>query len=175
MSSAPSGSILPSTERLARIRLLGVDVDGVLTDGRLWYGADGELIKAFHVHDGLGLKRLQAAGVEVVVISARRSAMVDRRLDDLGIRTRVQACSDKGAALTVLLAARGLTASQAAFVGDDLPDLLAYAVAGMRIAVANAQAPVRAAADWVTTRCGGDGAVREICEALLAARSGQPG
>jgi 3-deoxy-D-manno-octulosonate 8-phosphate phosphatase (KDO 8-P phosphatase) len=172
MAIESSGSALPP--RLAEIQLLGVDVDGVLTDGRLWYGAEGELIKAFHVHDGLGLKRLQAAGVEVVVISARHSVMVDRRLDDLGIRTRIQACADKGAALAELMELRGLQRAQVAFVGDDLPDLLAYAVAGLRIAVANAQPAVRAAADWVTTRHGGAGAVREICELLIAARAGQP-
>lgn len=162
----------PAAPRLAAIRLLGVDVDGVLTDGRLWFGPEGEQLKAFHVHDGLGLKRLQAGGVEVVVISARRSAMVERRLDDLGIHTRIQGCDNKGAALLEVMNARQLSSAQVAFVGDDLPDLAAFAVAGLAIAVANAQPPVRVAAAWVTERSGGDGAVREICEALLAARTG---
>ena len=172
MNNQATPGVPPEPHRLAAIRLLGVDVDGVLTDGRLWYGAAGELIKAFHVHDGLGLKRLIAAGVEVVIISARRSDMVDRRLDDLGIHTRIQACTDKGAALTELMLGRQLEAAQVAFVGDDLPDLAAFAVAGLRIAVANAQAPALAAAHWITQASGGAGAVREICEALIAARSG---
>lgn len=168
-ATAPNAALPP--HRLAAIRLLGVDVDGVLTDGRLWYGADGEALKAFHVHDGLGLKRLLAAGVEVVIITARRSVMVDRRLDDLGISTRIQGCTNKGKALTELAQAAGLTREQVAFVGDDLPDLAAFAAAGVCIAVANAQPPVLAAAHWVTRASGGQGAVREICEALLAARA----
>lgn len=163
---------MPKAATLAAIRLLGLDVDGVLTDGRLWYGAHGELIKAFHVHDGLGLKRILAAGIEVVVISARSSAMVERRLDDLGIATRVQGCTDKGAALRTVIAERGLSAAAVAYMGDDLPDLAAYAVAGTRIAPSNATQPVLDAADWVTSRRGGEGAVREVCEALLAARAG---
>lgn len=169
---AGTSSPLPAPSRLAAIRLLGVDVDGVLTDGRLWFGADGEQLKAFHVHDGLGLKRLQNSGVQVVVISARRSLIVDRRLDDLGIAGRVQGCTDKGAALRKAMHEHGLVTEQVAFVGDDLPDLAAFAVAGLNIAVANAVPPVRAAAHWVTSQSGGTGAVREICEALLAARAG---
>lgn len=163
--------VVPGPARLNAIRLLGLDVDGVLTDGRLWYGPEGELFKGFHVHDGLGIKRAQEAGIEIVVISARASAMVSRRLDDLGVRTRIQGCEDKGAALAQLRAQRQLPESAVAFAGDDLPDLAAFAVAGLRIAVANAQPQVLAAAHWVTAKAGGHGAVREVCEALIAAHT----
>lgn len=168
MSGVPP--VTPDAARLAAIRLLAVDVDGVLTDGRLYYGAGGEQLKVFHVHDGLGLKLVQAAGIEVAIISARDSAMVSARLDDLGITLRAQGSQDKGAALRALREQRALAAEAVAFVGDDLPDLAAFAEAGLKIAVGNAQAPVRAAADWVTTCDGGQGAVREVCNALLAAR-----
>lgn len=166
----PDAAATPDATRLAAVRLLAVDVDGVLTDGRLYYGAAGEQLKVFHVHDGLGLKLVQAAGIEVAIISARDSAMVARRLDDLGILLRIQGAEDKGAALRALREERALTAAAVAFIGDDLPDLAAYAEAGLKIAVANAQPPVRAAADWITTQPGGAGAVREVCNALLAAR-----
>lgn len=169
-SADPRPACTPEASRLAAIRLLGVDIDGVLTDGRLWYGVEGEQLKAFHVHDGLGLKLVQAAGIEVAIISARESVMVNRRLDDLGIPLRLQGSADKGAALRGLRAERGLTTDAVAFIGDDLPDLAAFAEAGLKIAVANAQAPVRTAADWVTALDGGQGAVREVCNALLAAR-----
>lgn len=160
----------PDADRLAAIRLLAIDVDGVLTDGRLYYGPGGEQLKVFHVHDGLGLKLVQAAGIAVAIVSARDSAMVSARLDDLGITLRAQGSHDKGQSLRTLLEERALEPAQVAFIGDDLPDLAAFAEVGLKIAVANAQAPVRAAADWVTSCPGGQGAVREVCNALLAVR-----
>ncbi|GIX34191.1 MAG: hypothetical protein KatS3mg125_2147 [Lysobacterales bacterium] len=150
---------------------MAFDVDGVLTDGRLWFGEDGRELKVFHVHDGLGLKRLKAAGVEVAVISARSSPVVAMRLAELGIVQVHQGQEDKAACFRRLLAACACPPEAAGFMGDDLPDLPALRLAGLAVAPANAVAEVIAAAHWVTHRLGGDGAVRELCEAILAARS----
>ncbi len=156
--------------RLAGIRLAVFDVDGVLTDGRLYYGADGELMKAFHVHDGLGLKRLQANGISVAIITARSSDIVTRRAEELGIRHLFQGQQDKGACLAKLLESLSIDAESCAFMGDDQPDLAAMAVAGLTVAPANAVAEVRSMVDMVTTQCGGDGAVREFCDRVINAR-----
>lgn len=166
-----SASVWPSlTERLAALRLLAFDVDGVLTDGRLWYGPDGEQLKAFHVHDGLGLKRLQAAGIELAIISARGSAALRARAAELGIAALFERVADKGECLARLAAAQRLPKQAVGYMGDDLPDLPALAVAGLRAAPANARAEVLAVADWVASRVGGHGAVREFSDAILAAR-----
>lgn len=149
------------------IRLLVLDVDGVLTDGRLWYGSDGEELKGFHVRDGLGIKSLQAAGVEVAIISGRASPAVARRAGELGLRHIVQGCEDKGRAFDTLCATLGIRAHEVACVGDDTPDLPMLARAGIAIAVADAHPDVRAAASRVTTLPGGHGAVREVCDWLL--------
>lgn len=157
------------------LRLMAFDVDGVLTDGRLLFAEDGREIKVFHVHDGLGLKRLMAAGVEVAVISARSSPVVTVRLAELGIVQVHQGQQDKLACFRRLLAACGCPAEAAGFMGDDLPDLPVLRLAGLAVAPANAVDPVLAAAHWVTRRCGGAGAVRELCEAILAARADDRG
>jgi len=161
---------LELARRLRAIRLLAVDVDGTLTDGRLWYGPDGETVKAFHVHDGLGLKRLLTHGLEVAVVTARNTSIVTRRMADLGISRCIQAANDKGASMRALQHELGLTPEQCAFVGDDLPDLSAFAASGLGFAVADAQSAVRDAAHWVTRTNGGCGAVREVCELLLVAQ-----
>lgn len=155
---------------LARVRLLVLDVDGVLTDGRLFYGPKGELLKAFHVRDGHGIKQVAAAGVTVAIISGRKSAAVLRRAKELGIRHVTQGANDKLAALRKLAKARGVSLEECLCVGDDTPDAPVLAAAGVGIAVADAHEDALAVADRVTTRAGGQGAVREVCDWLMAAR-----
>ena len=154
----------------AQIRLLVLDVDGVLTDGRLWFGPDGELVKAFHVRDGVGIKAVQGAGVEVAIISGRNSAAVERRAAELGIRHVRQGCDNKAQALRLLTAELGVEASAVACVVDDTPDLPMMALVALPVAVADAHADVIAAARHVTRAAGGAGAVREVCDLLLDAR-----
>jgi 3-deoxy-D-manno-octulosonate 8-phosphate phosphatase (KDO 8-P phosphatase) len=154
-----------------RVRLLVLDVDGVLTDGRLYYGARGETLKVFHVRDGLGVKLLAAAGVTVAVISGRKSAMTARRCRELGIRHLFQGVEDKRAAFHRLRKRLGLTAVQCACAGDDVPDVALMREVGLAFAVADAQPEARAAAHVVTRLPGGSGAVREICDYLLGARA----
>jgi 3-deoxy-D-manno-octulosonate 8-phosphate phosphatase (KDO 8-P phosphatase) len=158
---------------LRRARLLVLDVDGVLTDGRLYYGAKGEALKAFHVRDGHGVKAVAAAGVVVAIISGRKSPAVARRARELGIRHVFQGVSDKLAVLDKLLAKLGLTAEQCVCVGDDTPDAPVLAAAGVGVAVADAHDDARNAAQLVTARPGGRGAVREVCDWLVAARRGR--
>lgn len=155
----------------SNICLLALDVDGVLTDGRLWYTRDGEACKSFHVHDGAGLKRLRAAGIDVALVSARHSDIVAMRATELDIARVHQGVDDKGRCLTEIAAETGLAPAQCAFMGDDVADLPAFAVAGLRLAPANAVAAVRTRADWCTAARGGEGAVREVCERLIAART----
>ena len=156
--------------RAARIRLAVFDVDGTLTDGRLWYGEDGRETKVFHVHDGLGLKRLQAYGVQVAIITARISHAVALRAEELDIAHLYQAQGDKRACLRELLDALKLTPAQAAFIGDDLPDLAPMRLAGLAVAVANAHPWVAAQAHWQTRHGGGMGAAREVCDLILHAQ-----
>jgi len=156
---------------LAAIRLLVLDVDGVLTDGRLHYGPDGEREKVFHVHDGHGIKALAAAGVAVAVISGRESAAVARRCAELGIRELMQGVDDKLAAFTALIRRLGVPPQACACVGDDTPDLPLMRSVGLAIAVANAHREARGAAHRRTRLAGGSGAVREVCDWLLAARA----
>ena len=159
---------LPRERMRHSIRLLVLDVDGVLTDGRLYYGARGEALKVFHVHDGLGLVELRRAGVEVAVISGRRSPMVSARCRELGVRHVQQGVPDKLTALTRLCARLRLQPAACACVGDDLPDVPLMRRVGLAFAVADAHRDVRRAADVVTRRRGGRGAVREVCDHLLA-------
>ena len=156
--------------RAARVRLVVFDVDGVFTDGRLYYGPDGEELKVFHVHDGQGVKRLLAGGVAVAVISGRESAAVSRRMRDLGIEHVFQGDEHKLPIYERLLAKLGLKPEETACVGDDLPDLPLLERAGLAVAVANAQPPLRTKAHHVTAAKGGRGAVREVCDLILAAR-----
>jgi 3-deoxy-D-manno-octulosonate 8-phosphate phosphatase (KDO 8-P phosphatase) len=156
--------------RSAAIRLLVLDVDGVLTDGTILLGS-GEELKSFHVRDGLGLQRLMSAGIEVAVISGRRSAAVARRMTELGVHHVFQGVDDKLAVLERLQGTLGLDAGKIAVVGDDLPDLPPMRAAGLAIAVADAHADVKAAAHWVTEAPGGRGAVREVSDRLLAVRA----
>lgn len=156
--------------RAANVRLLVLDVDGVLTDGRLYYSDNGEELKAFNIKDGLGIKLLQKAGVAVAIITGRQSAIVTRRAGELGIQEVVQGREDKRQALQELSQRCGLHVDECAYMGDDLPDLGAIVAAGFGMTVADACAEVRSVADWQSKLSGGDGAVREACEFLLNAR-----
>jgi 3-deoxy-D-manno-octulosonate 8-phosphate phosphatase (KDO 8-P phosphatase) len=155
---------------LGRVQLLVLDVDGVLTDGRLFYGARGESLKVFHVRDGHGIKQVTAAGITVAIISGRKSAAVSRRARELGIRHVTQGANDKVAALTRLAKSRSIALEHCACVGDDTPDAPMLQAAGLAIAVADAHRDALAVADLVTSRPGGRGAVREVCDWLLDAR-----
>lgn len=157
-------------DRLRKIRLLALDVDGVLTDGRLYFQADGVEIKAFHTQDGLGLKLLRRAGLQIAFITGRESPMVSHRAAALGIDHVFQSCEDKLATLRQLCLRQGIELDQVAFCGDDLPDLAPIQRAGLGITVPGAPAYIRDMADHVTERQGGHGAVREICDMLLEAQ-----
>ncbi len=156
---------------LAKIRLLVLDVDGVLTDGRLYFGARGETLKVFHARDGHGLKLLLASGVAVATISGRRSAAVSARMRELGIAHVVQGCADKAAALLKICGRLKITPLECACIVDDTVDLPLMASVGFAAAVADAHPVALAAAHWVSGNGGGRGAVRELCDALLRARA----
>ncbi|MDE2219398.1 MAG: HAD-IIIA family hydrolase [Gammaproteobacteria bacterium] len=156
---------------LASIRLLVLDVDGVLTDGGLHYGPEGERTKRFHVRDGHGIRAVAAAGITVAVISGRDTAAVARRCADLGIGELQQGVGDKAQAFESLLARLGIAARECACVGDDSPDVPLLLRAGLAVAVADAHADARRAAHRRTRLPGGAGAVREVCDWLLAARA----
>jgi len=150
--------------------LLLLDVDGVLTDGRLYYGANGEELKAFHIRDGLGLKLLHASGIEVAIVTGRTSRAVELRAENLGLPYVFQGVSDKLAVFEQLLARFALKAAAVAAIGDDLPDLPVLRRCGFAACVPEASAPVRGQAHYVTDRAGGSGAVREVCDLLMTAQ-----
>lgn len=153
--------------RIEKIRLLGLDVDGVMTDGRLYYHDDGTESKAFDVRDGHGIKMLQKVGVEVFLISGRNSPMVEKRAMDLGISEVTQGVRDKVPILERLASQRGLTLDQIAFVGDDLVDLPVMRRVGLAVTVADASEHLFDKAHYVTLAPGGRGAVREVVELIL--------
>jgi 3-deoxy-D-manno-octulosonate 8-phosphate phosphatase (KDO 8-P phosphatase) len=155
---------------LSGIRLLLLDVDGVMTDGRLHYGSTGETHKSFHVRDGYGIRAVLAAGIAVAVISGRKSTAVVRRCKELGIRHLHQGIEDKTQVLAQLLALLDISARRCACIGDDRPDLPLLAQAGFAVAVADAHPAALAIAHRCTRLPGGGGAVREVCDWLLTAR-----
>jgi 3-deoxy-D-manno-octulosonate 8-phosphate phosphatase (KDO 8-P phosphatase) len=157
---------------LSNIQLLILDVDGVLTDGRLYFGAKGEALKVFHVRDGHGIKLLMAAGVQVAALSGRRSGATAARLRELRVPTVVQGCSDKLAAFTKLTKRLKVDPLNCACIVDDTPDLPLMSAVGLAAAVADAHPVVLSAAHWIARSPGGSGAVRELCDALLRARAG---
>ena len=157
-------------EAAKAIRLVLLDVDGVLTDGRLFLSDSGEECKAFHSRDGHGIKMLIASGVRVGIVTGRSSRVVQRRAEDLGIAILIQGCHDKRAAVHALLIEHQISAHEAAFMGDDVIDLPAMQSVGLAVAVADAHPLVRAHAHWVTQQRGGEGAVRELCELLMHAQ-----
>ena len=157
-------------ERAARIRLVGFDVDGTLTDGRLWFDAEGRESKAFHAHDGLGLRLLEDSGIAVAWITARDSASARARARDLRLTHVHTGVHDKLACLRQLCATLGLAANEVAYMGDDLNDLCLFGEVGFAVAPANARPEVRERAHWVTAARGGEGAARELCDLVLKAR-----
>ncbi|MEO0476271.1 MAG: HAD-IIIA family hydrolase [Planctomycetota bacterium] len=154
----------------ASIQLLVLDVDGVLTDGGLYVDDDGKPSKKFNVKDGLGIKLAQRFGIGVAILTGKTSQVVEYRAKELGIEHVIQGSKDKGADITALAKRLGIALSDTAMMGDDLPDLPAFAVVGYKIAVGDAVDETKAAADFVTTKPGGRGAVREAIEHLLKAR-----
>ena len=150
------------------IKLLAFDVDGVMTDGTVLYTENGEEMKAFSVQDGLGVKCLLNAGVEIVVISGRGSKPLERRLDDLGIRRRRLNCCDKTAALSDICDELAISLADCAFMGDDWVDMDVIQRVGYGMAPGNAVQEVKDIADWVSNKDGGRGAVREACEHIAS-------
>lgn len=160
--------------RARRVKLLVLDVDGVLTGGQIIFGPDGEAMKIFHSQDGLGINAAHRVGLKTAVITGRESEMVRRRGAELAITDVCQGAQDKVAHLEQLLDKHGLTADEVAYAGDDLNDLAVMRRAGLACAVANAVPEVKAAAHYVTSRAGGGGAVREIIELILKAQGKWP-
>lgn len=161
--------------KAAKVRLMGFDVDGVLTDGTLYFTSAGDEMKAFNSLDGHGIKLLMAAGVEVAIISGRRSEALRVRAANLGITELHMAVEDKLACLGGLLAARGLEAGAAGYMGDDVVDLAILRACGFSATPGDGHAEVRRQVDYVCRAGGGRGAVREVCELLIAARGGTAG
>jgi 3-deoxy-D-manno-octulosonate 8-phosphate phosphatase (KDO 8-P phosphatase) len=157
-------------QRAAQVRLVALDVDGVLTDGRLYYGPHGEALKVFDVRDGHGIRMLLGHGIDVAILSSRSSDIVAARARELGIGRVFQGRSDKTEAWNQLLADAGIPATAAGFIGDDLPDLPVLAAAGLAATVADARDEVKAIAHWVTPQPGGRGAVRALAEFILRAQ-----
>ena len=156
--------------RAANIRLLICDVDGVLTDGRLYFTADGQELKSFHARDGHGLKLLQRTGVQAAVISGRSSPAVALRMSSLGIEHVFQGRENKLEPFQELLGRLDLKAEQAAFIGDDVLDLPLLRRVGLAVAVADAHFTLRETVHWVTAQPGGLGAVREVCDLIMLAQ-----
>ncbi len=162
----------PSTviKAAQKIKLILLDVDGVLTDGRLYYGNDGEELKAFDIQDGLGIKLLQKGGIDVGIITGRTSKLLTRRTEELDIELLVQGREDKLTALNEILEDRAINLKEIAFVGDDLPDLAVIRRVGLGITPANGNHIVASQALWQTKKGGGQGAVREVAELILNAQ-----
>ena len=152
----------------ADILLLVMDVDGVMTDGKVTYTSDGQELKSFNIKDGVGIKRVQASGIETAIITGRTSPMVERRALELGITHLIQGREDKLTALSVLLSEVNLTPNQVAYIGDDLPDLAPIEAVKLGACPADAANEVQSKANWVSTRAGGDGCVRELCDLLVS-------
>jgi 3-deoxy-D-manno-octulosonate 8-phosphate phosphatase (KDO 8-P phosphatase) len=157
-------------ERAAAVRMLVLDVDGVLTDGSLYFDNSGNEMKAFSTRDGLGLRILQRLGIELALITGRTSDIVARRADQLGITHVFQGQTDKLQAFTELLNRTGIEKEAVCYAGDDWIDLPVLNCAGLAVTVADADSVVRSKVHWVTSRGGGRGAVREICDLILTAR-----
>ena len=157
-------------ERASKIRMLVLDVDGVLTDGKLYFDHSGNEMKAFNTRDGMGMKALQECGIEVAVITGRKSEAVTHRMSQLGIQHVYQGREDKLSAFLHLLKVTGLEAQQICFAGDDWIDLPVLSRAGLAVCVADAEDRVKEQAHWVTSRNGGDGAAREICNLIMIAQ-----
>jgi 3-deoxy-D-manno-octulosonate 8-phosphate phosphatase (KDO 8-P phosphatase) len=163
-------SLITLTEKAKKLKLLILDVDGVLTDGKLFFDNQGNEYKSFHARDGHGIKLLRQSGVEVAVISGRKSNSVALRMKNLGIEHVYQGHENKRDAFNEIIEKLGITPEQAAHVGDDLLDLPIMIRVGLAIAVADANFAVKQHADWCTTLSGGQGAVREVCDFIMQAQ-----
>lgn len=170
MSDAPLSLAPQLIDRLRRVRLLALDVDGVLTDGQLSFDSDGRETKSFSVLDGHGLKLVKRCGIEVALITGRSSPMVTRRAAALGIEHLFQGVENKLPVLRDLCRQLDIALDEVAYCGDDMPDLAAIHHSAVGISVPNAPDYIQRRADWVTERRGGQGAVREICDTLLRAQ-----
>lgn len=157
-------------EKAKNIKLLILDVDGVLTDGRLFFDNDGNEYKSFHARDGHGIKLLQQTGVQVAIISGRKSSTVALRMKNLGVDHVYQGHENKIAAFNEIIEKIGIAPEQAAHVGDDLLDLPIMIRVGLAIAVNDANFAVKEHADWCTVLPGGLGAVREVCDFIMQAQ-----
>ena len=157
--------------RANAVRLVVLDVDGVLTDGAIWTGENGELVKRFHTRDGLGIKMLQAAGIPVAILTGRISAQTAARAKELGIVCVKQGKRFKTNAWEEILAAHGVTAEEAAYMGDDVPDIPILQRAGFATVPADASEEVMPLAHWVSPKQGGNGAVRSLAEFILRSQS----
>lgn len=155
--------------QLKQVKLLACDVDGVFSDGRIYMGQDGEELKAFHTRDGYGVKALQKIGVQVAVITGRKSNMVERRMSALGVRHIIQGCEDKHPALQALQKKLSISTSETAAIGDDMPDLGMYQTSQCNICVQDGHPILAAQAHYQTRTKGGFGAVRELCDLILLA------
>ncbi|WP_197416519.1 MULTISPECIES: HAD family hydrolase [unclassified Massilia] len=161
---------LEHMQRAARVKVMIFDVDGVLTDGSLTYGPDGEVTKTFYVLDGLGIQLLNRTGVQTAIISARNSPIVVKRAADLGITHVFQGQHDKRLAFADLLARTGVTAEQCGYIGDDVIDLPLFTRVGFAVTVPSGHPEVQYRAHYVTKNPGGRGAVREVCDMLMRAQ-----
>jgi 3-deoxy-D-manno-octulosonate 8-phosphate phosphatase (KDO 8-P phosphatase) len=166
--------VKPQRVLLRKLRLLVLDVDGTLTDGRLYYDAKGEALKAFDVRDGHGLRLLNLAGVKLAVLTGRRADLTQQRCRELSIEHVVGSSRDKGQGIEQLCKDAGVKLSETAFMGDDVNDLPALRKVALSCAPRDAAKEVLAEVDWVSGKDGGCGAVRELCELLLAARGEWP-
>lgn len=155
---------------LTKIKLVITDVDGVLTDGGLYYTAEGEVMKRFHVHDGLGVKMLQTCGIQVAVISGGDHPLLRKRLEVLKIQLAHLGKIEKRSACFDIMKQAGVAPEQTAFIGDDTLDLPAFEVCGLAIATRNAHDYVKAKADWILEKAGGEGAFREVSDKILDAQ-----
>lgn len=156
-------------ERARGIRLVAFDVDGTLTDGRLWFDHEGNETKAYHVEDGLGIHLLIENGIVVALITARESASAKARARDLRVEHVFTAVRDKLACLVALCEKLGIELSNVAYMGDDLADLPVFPYAGLAVAPANVHPWVRDRVHWITMKSGGEGAARELCDLILEA------
>jgi 3-deoxy-D-manno-octulosonate 8-phosphate phosphatase (KDO 8-P phosphatase) len=161
---------LEHMQRAARVKVMIFDVDGVLTDGSLTYGPDGEATKTFYVLDGLGIQLLQKTGVQTAIISARQSPIVVTRARDLGINHVYQGIHDKRVAFAKLLEATGATIEQCGYIGDDVIDLPLLLKVGFAVTVPSGHPEVQHRAHYVTNAAGGRGAVREVCDLVMRAQ-----
>lgn len=159
------------TERARKVKLLIMDCDGVLTDGRLYFGPTGEELKVFFVRDGQGLVEWHKAGFKSGIISGRNSPIVEMRAKQLGVEFIVQGRKEKVSAFHELIAAAGVTSEETAFIGDDTPDAEVFPLVGLSVAVADAHEAVKAAAHYMTKANGGRGAVREIIDLIIDSKN----